>query len=56
MALAQTLGDAPLAWQGKSILIEFSFGAFELSASDSADLAIARADEAMYAHKRAARR
>ena len=54
--LAQTLGDAPLAWRGKSIPTEFSFGAFELSASDNADLAIARADEAMYAHKRAARR
>jgi len=51
--LAQTLEDKPLSWQGRSIPIEFSFGTFELSASDSADIAIARADEAMYAHKRA---
>jgi diguanylate cyclase (GGDEF)-like protein len=53
-ALAQLLSDKPLAWKSHKIPIEFSFGAFELSASDSADLAIARADEAMYAHKRAA--
>jgi diguanylate cyclase (GGDEF)-like protein len=52
--LAKLLGDKPLAWQDKAIPIGFSFGAFELSASDSANIAIARADEAMYAHKRGA--
>ncbi len=31
----------------------FSYGAFELKPGESADTAIARADEAMYAHKRA---
>jgi diguanylate cyclase (GGDEF)-like protein len=54
-SLAETLHEAPLSWQSKKIPIGFSFGAFELSSSDSADLAIARADEAMYAHKRSLR-
>jgi diguanylate cyclase (GGDEF)-like protein len=54
-SLADALNDAPANWQSKKIPIGFSFGAFELSSSDSADLAIARADEAMYAHKRSLR-
>jgi diguanylate cyclase (GGDEF)-like protein len=54
-SLADALNDAPLSWQSKQIPIGFSFGAFELSSSDSADLAIARADQAMYAHKRSLR-
>lgn len=54
-SLAEALHDAPPSWQSKKIPIGFSFGAFELSSSDSADLAIARADEAMYAHKRSLR-
>ena len=54
-SLAEALHEAPASWQSKKIPIAFSFGAFELSSSDSADLAIARADEAMYAHKRATR-
>jgi GGDEF domain-containing protein len=31
----------------------FSYGAFALKADESAETAMARADEAMYAHKRA---
>ncbi|HSM96833.1 MAG TPA: GGDEF domain-containing protein [Rhizomicrobium sp.] len=54
-SLADTLQDAPAGWQNRKIPIAFSYGAFELSSSDSADLAIARADEAMYAHKRSLR-
>jgi diguanylate cyclase (GGDEF)-like protein len=54
-SLADVLHEAPVSWQSKKIPVAFSFGAFELSSSDSADLAIARADEAMYAHKRSLR-
>jgi len=54
-SLAEALHAVPASWQSKKIPVGFSFGAFELSSSDSADLAIARADEAMYAHKRAVR-
>ncbi|HEY5338579.1 MAG TPA: GGDEF domain-containing protein [Rhizomicrobium sp.] len=51
-ALAGSLNNSPASWQGRDIPVGFSFGAFELTSGDSADLAIARADEAMYAHKR----
>jgi diguanylate cyclase (GGDEF)-like protein len=50
--LAEKLTALPTMWQGKPIPIRFSFGAFELHGDDTADLAIARADEEMYAHKR----
>ncbi len=53
--LAEKLRAAPTAWAGKSIPVSFAYGAFELKSGDDADLAIARADEAMYAHKRGAR-
>jgi diguanylate cyclase (GGDEF)-like protein len=53
-ALADSLRQTPASWQAHKIPVAFSYGAFELTAGDSADLAIARADEAMYAHKRAA--
>jgi diguanylate cyclase (GGDEF)-like protein len=52
--LADSLHSSPANWQTHKIPVAFSYGAFELTAGDSADLAIARADEAMYAHKRAA--
>lgn len=51
-ALAENLKNQPTLWQGKEIPIAFSYGAFELKGEDTADLAMARADEAMYAHKR----
>jgi diguanylate cyclase (GGDEF)-like protein len=53
--LADTLRAKPLTWDGKDIPITFSYGAFELQAGDSPDSAIARADKAMYAHKKAGR-
>ena len=37
------------------IPVSFAYGAFELKAGDDADMAMARADEAMYAHKRSTR-
>ena len=52
-SLASTLFASPAVWEGKQIDICFSYGAFELRPGDTADAAIARADAAMYARKRA---
>jgi diguanylate cyclase (GGDEF)-like protein len=52
-SLASTLFASPALWDGKQIDICFSYGAFELRPGDTADTAIARADSAMYARKKA---
>jgi diguanylate cyclase (GGDEF)-like protein len=54
--LAEKLRATPAVWNGQPIPMGFSYGAFELSSGENADTAIARADEAMYAHKRSAAR
>ena len=54
-ALAEALRNQPVIWQGQEIPITFAYGAFELKSGDNADLAMARADEAMYAQKRSSR-
>jgi diguanylate cyclase (GGDEF)-like protein len=51
--LIATLRDNPPRWQGKAIALSFSYGAYELRAGENADTAIANADQAMYASKRA---
>ena len=53
--LAAALRATPPVWNGSAIPVSFSYGAFELKSGDNADLAMARADEAMYAQKRAGR-
>jgi diguanylate cyclase (GGDEF)-like protein len=53
--LAEKLNAMPVTWHGKTIPTAFSYGSFELRGEDTADLAMARADEAMYAHKRSGR-
>jgi diguanylate cyclase (GGDEF)-like protein len=53
--LAEKLRAAPTLFNGATIAVSFAYGAFELKAGDDADMAMARADEAMYAHKRGAR-
>jgi len=50
--LAEILKGSPTIWNGLTIPTHFSHGAFELKPGDTADLAIARADEAMYARKK----
>ena len=50
--LAEKLKAEPTMWQGKPIPIGFSYGAFELKGDDTPDLAMARADEAMYVQKK----
>ncbi len=53
--LAEKLGANQTLWNGTSIPVAFSYGAFELKGDDTPDLAMARADEAMYAQKRTSR-
>ena len=54
-ALAEAVQAAPADWNGHTIPVSFAYGAFELKAGDNADIALARADEAMYAQKRASK-
>jgi len=53
--LAQMLHRSPTVWKDNAIAISFAYGAFEMKAGDDAETAIARADGAMYEHKRAKR-
>jgi diguanylate cyclase (GGDEF)-like protein len=53
--LAEALHESPSVWDGQKIALQFSFGAYELKAGESADSAMANADKAMYQHKRAER-
>jgi len=53
--LAEALHATPTVWNGNEIPVSFSYGAFELKAGDNADIAMARADEAMYQQKKAGR-
>jgi diguanylate cyclase (GGDEF)-like protein len=54
-ALAIAVQAQPAQWSGHAIPISFAYGAFELKSGDNADQALARADEAMYAQKRASK-
>jgi diguanylate cyclase (GGDEF)-like protein len=54
-ALAEALRQKPVTWNGQQIEVSFAYGAFELKPGDNAEIAMARADEAMYAHKKAGR-
>ena len=51
--LADALQQSPTVWNGQTIPVSFAYGAFELKPGDNADIAMARADEAMYAQKKA---
>ena len=53
--LAEALKAAPTQWNGHIIPVSFAYGAFDLKAGDNPDTAMARADQAMYAQKRAAK-
>jgi diguanylate cyclase (GGDEF)-like protein len=53
--LARALQESPTDWNGQTIPVSFAYGAFELKSGDNPDIAMARADEAMYAQKRASR-
>lgn len=45
--------EQPAIWNDKPVALNFSFGAYTLKPGETADAAIAHADEAMYARKRA---
>ena len=53
--LAEQVRTTPPVWNGTTIQLSFAYGAFELKAGDNPETAMARADEAMYRHKRGAR-
>jgi diguanylate cyclase (GGDEF)-like protein len=53
--LAEALKNSPTLWNGHSIPVSFAYGAFELQSGDNPDLAMARADQAMYAQKKSQR-
>ena len=53
--LAAAVEASPTQWNGHAIPVSFAYGAFELKAGDNPDSAMARADQAMYAQKRASR-
>ena len=53
--LAKALEASPTQWNGNAIPVSFAYGAFELKSGDNPDVAMARADQAMYEHKRASR-
>jgi GGDEF domain-containing protein len=54
-ALAEALKASPTSWNGHTIPVSFAYGAFELKSGDNPDTAMARADQAMYAQKKATR-
>jgi diguanylate cyclase (GGDEF)-like protein len=53
--LIDALSTQPANYNGQVLPVGVSFGAFELKAGENAEAAMARADEAMYCRKRAAR-
>jgi diguanylate cyclase (GGDEF)-like protein len=54
-ALAKALEASPAKWNDNVIPITFAYGAFELKSGDNPDVAMARADQAMYEQKRSSR-
>ena len=52
-SFVRALRDQPAIWNGRPVALNFSFGAYRLQPGETADAAIAQADEAMYARKRA---
>ena len=55
LVLREAISQRPAVWKGRPLPIDYSFGALELMAGENAETAIMRADEAMYANKRATR-
>jgi diguanylate cyclase (GGDEF)-like protein len=53
--LAQALRDHPPVWNGLPVELDFAIGTYELKAGEAAEAAIAKADRAMYEHKREGR-
>jgi diguanylate cyclase (GGDEF)-like protein len=52
-SLAQSLRDKAAVWNGHTVNLNFSYGAYELHADSNVEDAMAHADRAMYAQKRA---
>ena len=52
-SLGEMVNANPALWESKPLPLSFSYGVLELAAGDTAEDAMARADAAMYRHKRA---
>jgi diguanylate cyclase (GGDEF)-like protein len=52
-ALVELLAANPFKWEGKPLAVSFAFGVYTFKKGDNADAAMASADKAMYAAKRA---
>jgi len=50
--LMRAINQSPAIWNDAPVPLRFSYGIYRLRAGESAEAAIANADEAMYAHKR----
>lgn len=51
-AIAATLETQPLQWEGKALTLSTAIGSTLIEAEDTAETALHRADQAMYANKR----
>ncbi len=51
-SLIKTINDAPLEWQGKKFTLKVAYGIHPLLGHESADQALDKADQNMYAHKK----
>jgi diguanylate cyclase (GGDEF)-like protein len=56
LVVAESLRNKPPFWHGLPVALSFSCGVHELHAGQSADVAMAEADQAMYEEKRAGAR
>ena len=54
-SFVHAFNSQPAMWNDRPVTLTFSFGVYQLQPGETADTAIARADEAMYARKRARR-
>ncbi len=51
-SLIKTINDAPMEWQGKTFHLKVAYGIHPLLGHESADQALDKADQNMYAHKK----
>ncbi|PCI50535.1 MAG: GGDEF domain-containing protein [Alphaproteobacteria bacterium] len=51
-SLINTIANTPMDWQGKKVTLKVAYGIHPLMGHESADQALDKADQNMYAHKR----
>ena len=53
--LAAAIAESPVIWNGESHSVTVSFGFYTFTGDENVGEALARADQAMYAHKQTVR-